>query len=109
MMATFDLAVRTDGYPDFSFEQDLDGVIYQISCRWNERESQWYLTLADESGDAIAAGIKIVSNWVLAGRTVDARMPPGSIVTVDTSGSGIDPALTDLGNRVRLAYIEAET
>jgi hypothetical protein len=108
-MTTFDIAVRTDGYPNFDLDQSLDGAVYLMTFRWNERESKWYMTLADDTGDPIFAGVKVVADRVISFRTADARMPPGDITTIDTSGAGLDPGLDDLGNRVKLVYIGEAT
>lgn len=103
-MATINLAVRLDGYPDFSFEQELDERVYQFTFTWNEREEYWYFDLADDSGSPIAEGIKVVVNWDLIRRSSDARRPPGNIIALDTTNQNLDPTQAELGNRVLMVY-----
>ncbi len=42
--------------------------------------------------------------WQYISPLVNGRSPPGLLMAYDTSGEGIDPGLTDLGQRVQLIY-----
>lgn len=93
--------------PNFDMQAALEGVTYTLSFRWNVRWNAWYLDVLDEAGDNyIVAGIKLVADWPLSTYTVD-RQPPGAFITVDSTGQGVDAALTDLGVRVSLLYFTA--
>lgn len=95
--------------PFFSIECQLDGTLYSFTFRWNDRLSQWSFDLADAEDDPIVSGIAVVVDFPLMRRSVDARMPPGALFAVDTTGEGADPGETDLGRRVQLVYFtEAE-
>lgn len=95
--------------PYFSIETQLDGVLYSMTFRWNDRAGQWFVDIADAANDPIVSGIALVADFPLARRCRDPRMPPGALFAVDTTGAGLDPAETDLGRRVTLVYFtEAE-
>ena len=85
----------------------LDGVPYLLTFEWNGREGRWYLSVADVDGELILASRKIVCNWPLLDGWSDERRPAGELVAWDLSGAGLDPALDDLGTRVRLTYYDA--
>jgi hypothetical protein len=102
-MAVVTLPTRTDGYPAYDFEVELDGRAYVCVLRWNEREGSWYLSLLDADRVDIVAGVRVVVDWDLLRRVVDARRPPGVLIAVDTTSAG-EPGLTDLGGRVLLTY-----
>jgi hypothetical protein len=97
------LPARADDYPAYSFTVDLDGDLYQIGLRWNERDSAWYMSLADNAGEAIATGLRVVTGWDMLRRITDARRPPGAIIAIDTTGTG-EITLENLGNSVLLVY-----
>lgn len=93
--------------PHFVLQTQLDGETFTIRVHWNERESAWYLELADLEGVTIVASRKLVADWSLLHRVTDDRRPPGELVVVDLTGEGIDPGLDDLGERVELNYADA--
>lgn len=105
-MTTLAIPLRTTGYPAISQEIELDGRLYGLALRWNEREEVWYLTLSDQAGAPIVAGVRVVVDWDLLRKCVDARRPPGTLMAVDSTGEG-DPGLSDLGDRVKIVYVEA--
>lgn len=105
-MATLLLPVRHD-VPYSDFEVELEGRSYTFETRWNERAGAWFLTVKDTAGVVLVAGRKMVLGAGLLGRSPDARLPPGGLLLVDTSGTEIDPGRDDLGERVVLAYYES--
>ena len=90
----------------YSERVELDGTIYGLTFMWNTREEAWFLSVADADGVALVSGVKLVADWQLFQSVSNASMPPGEMVAVDTSGAGLDPGLTDLGERVLLMYQE---
>jgi hypothetical protein len=84
----------------------LDGREYILTLQWTQRASHWFLSIADQDGVAIANGLKLVANFPVNRRLTDARGPFGLIIPMDLSGSGRDPGLRDLGNRVLLTYVD---
>lgn len=93
--------------PHYDMQVPLDGVTYTLELRWNARAGSWSLSIATEVGDPIATGLVVVLNMPLGDRCTDARMPPGRLVALDTSGETRGPGETDFGTRVQLYYLEA--
>lgn len=85
----------------------LEGTDYLLTFALNLRDSYWYLDIADQDGVPIVSNIKIVVAWDLLKRCTDIRRPPGVLLAVDLTGSGLDPGPTDLGGRVELRYLTA--
>ena len=105
-MAAFNMPIRTDGYPHFDFECELDGRSYVFEFIWNERATVWYMTIADSVGTVLLAGIPIVLDYPLISRFASDDLPPGEFQAVDTTGEGTPPTLEDFGSRVQLLYFD---
>ena len=85
----------------------LDGATYTLQFRWNVRLGAWFMQVRDDQDENVLVGdVRMVADYPLAGYQIG-RQPAGVFVAVDTSGQGIDPGLTDLGNRVQLQYLTA--
>lgn len=82
----------------------LDGADYVLTFALNSRDSKWYLDVADQDGDPIIQGLKLVEGWDLLHRCVDPRKPQGLLALQDVTGQGADPGPDDLGTRVVLRY-----
>jgi hypothetical protein len=94
----------------------LDGTDYLLTIYWTQRDGSWRLDLADQDGNPITTGRKLVCNWnllrgVLGTRAswgvsgvVDTHPPTGILAVVDTLGQGLDPGYSDLGGRCVLLY-----
>lgn len=91
---------------DSSFVQSvtIDGVVFNLSFKWNARQEAWALAILDSEKVTIIAGIRIVANYDLLNGKVDARLPDGVLLALDMEGQGVDPGIDDLGNRVLLIY-----
>lgn len=105
-MATTVLPTRTDGAQLYSFSAPLGGTNFGFVFTWNARDSAWYLQLSDDAGNLLLAK-KIALGTPMLWRHADRRLPLGELVAVDTSGSGAEPGLTDLGSRVLLTFTDA--
>jgi hypothetical protein len=105
-MAILVLPVRSD-LPAYAFQVTLEGALYRFEIRWNDRDGLWSLSLYDKAGVLLVAGRKIVLGASLLGRSVDARLPPGAVLAMDTSGANVDAGQNDLGGRVSLLYYES--
>lgn len=97
--------VIPQGNPHFTIRHTLDGREYTLTLEWSERESAWYLQLADQGDVPIAGATKVVADWPLLLTTNDPRKFPGALIARDTTGQGLDPTLNDLGVRVLLVYV----
>lgn len=90
------------GEPFYEQIVSIDGTTYTFTFRWDDDANYWYLDVADEAGDPINMGIRLVLGITL-GRTSTHRLfRTGVMMLFDTSDSGVDPTLSDLGTRVEL-------
>lgn len=92
------------GEPFYDFSIDLEGSTFLFTFRWNDRAGAWFMTVGNEAGDIFLADRKVVLRFPLLLRSVDARLPKGELLAVDTAGSDVEPGLADLGDRVILTY-----
>ena len=91
--------------PLFTMSVTLDGRSYTLQLDYCEREFRWYMNIATDDGVKLASGIKIIPDWPLLRKNVDARLPPGILLAADVSGAGGEPpTFQDLGRRVKLWY-----
>lgn len=93
--------------PAFRQRTSLDGVTFEFDFAWNERESAWYMTVADADGVALRGGVRMVIRWPLLLSVADARRPGGELYLIDVDGTGREAALDDLGVRAVLMYVTA--
>jgi hypothetical protein len=103
-------ALPADGtQPNHSFRVSLDGVVFEVHLRWNQRSATWQMTLYSAAGDVVLGSRRLLPGWSLIGRLRGrAGLPAGDLVPYDTTGSNVPPAQEDLGSRVWLVYIDAE-
>lgn len=107
-MAVFVVPTPDDGYPARSQRTSLDGVAYELTFLWNERQGAWFLSIADAEGAPILMGARILVDHPLLGSLRDARRPPGELVALDMSDQQRDPGIDDFGTRVMLVYLDRE-
>lgn len=88
----------------------LDGAQYRLAYRWNTRGEYWAISLYDNDDTALVEGLRInLSRNMLRQFAGLAGFPPGALVAVDTSGTGVEPGRYDLANgRVQIVYLTAE-
>lgn len=94
--------------PNDDFSATLQGRFYYFRKVYNQREDDWYLSILDENKDPIVSGCKVFVDCPLFKRSQDARLPPGVVMAIDTSGKRLNPGLNDFGVRVRLYYFELD-
>ena len=97
----------TSTLPLYQQVTTLDGQDYVLTFSYNARDFSWYLDIADQDAVMIVAGIRIIVDFDMLRRCVDARRPPGILIANDLSGAGLDPGPSDFGTRVELLYFEA--
>ena len=105
IMALLECPTRKD-LPVYHYSISLDGVTYILYFKWNDRMSKWTLTLQDAGGTDLVTNIPLVANWPLFDRFKVTGLPPGSLFAYDSTLKNIDPGRYDLGDRVRLFYLE---
>lgn len=107
-MAIEILALDSDHeYQETEFQ--LDGETFRLLTRYIARTDSWMASLYDATGSPIATGRRItVGNFLfpwLSGRD----RPAGQLIAIDTKDEDVDPGEFDLGERVIIAYADAET
>lgn len=104
-MAVLTIPTRTD-LGAYTFQIELDDKLYRFTMQFNHREGYWYMSIADESGNDIRTGVKIVSNFPLLRRVANIDSPAGEIMALDTTDADADAGLEDLGDTILLTYVE---
>ena len=105
-MATLELPVRSD-IRSYTFTIDLEDRTYTLRFRFNERLGLWTMDIADAQDVDIALGIPIQTDVDMFSQIIDTDLPPGNFVAIDETGEGRDAGEDDLGNDVKLFYVEA--
>ncbi len=101
---TYEIPIRGD-LASQSLTVALDGVLYQLALRWNERAESWSMDLFTVDGEALLLGVRLVPAWNLLWRGTDTRLPAGSLVLHDRTGANEPPGPDDLGARHTLLYL----
>jgi hypothetical protein len=68
---------------------------------------RWIMDVANENEEPLLLGIPILTQQNLIERFKDDRLPPGEFFALDESGTGKQPGRDDLGNDIKLFYVEA--
>ena len=93
--------------PHFTIRHTLDGREYVLTFEWSERESAWYVSLADQADSPISGAVRVCADWPLFLTCNDDRKFTGALLASDVTGQGVDPTLEDFGARVLLVYVPA--
>lgn len=93
---------------DTTVRTELEGVVFLLRRYWNKRAACWVLDILDELGQPLAVGLAVRSGSDMTGHLTIEGWPGGRIVAVDSTGSGIDPGIDELGQRVDLVYVTAQ-
>ena len=54
--------------PHYTQQTELDGKTYTLEFEYIERENFWMLHIADQDGNPLVYGIKLIANWPLLRR-----------------------------------------
>lgn len=107
-----EIPTRTD-LPSYEMTVTLDGTNYIIALYFNPRiddnTGKWFISLSDQNRNLLIGPVPVVVSWGLFDRFIDLQVLPGTVFAFDTSGQTLDPGQFDLGDRVRLFYLEGET
>lgn len=90
--------------PNYRMGVVLGGTQYIFDVRWNQRDQAWFFDLLAEDEDPIVSGVKIVLGTILGGRCADERMPDGIMQAEDTTGTGTEARIDDIGTRVIVMF-----
>lgn len=106
-MASLIIPVRND-VAAYSFQVDLEGVIYTLDFGYNERESEWYMSIYNSTGETLLVGdIPIQINIPLADQYIDEGLPPGRFIAIDETGKNREPGRNNFGTEIVLIYQES--
>lgn len=103
--------------PNYSIATTLEGVDYELTFRYSERENCYYLDLALTDGTPLCSGRKVVCLWSLWRIfRYDKRIPQGALVAIPVAGASDAPPGIDAngngelgeGRRVLLVYFTAQ-
>jgi len=104
-MSIRDIPTRTDGTLTYDERVELEGVEYLFTFAWNARRERWAFSIASLDGAPILTGQTVSLGVPLNRRAVGG--PPGVFIAVSNTDDVEPPALTELGERVSLMYLEA--
>ena len=92
---------------DQIFQIDLEGVVYSIRVRWNNRAGYWIMDIAQNDGTEIINGVPLLLGISLLAQYQNPLLPPGEFVFLDTSGQMQEATIDDLNYRCILLYVES--
>lgn len=92
---------------NYSFSVTLSGVLYTFRAYWNLRSENYFVDMLRTQDEAVVfRSLRVaVGTTPLLGVVGDVR-PPGELVVVDTSELETDPGLYELGDRVKMIYLD---
>lgn len=93
----------------YVFEIDLDGKLFKLQFKFNNRDESWYFSILDTNDNHLRSGIKIVSDWSLLRlwQQIDLK-PAGEIIAVAETGINRPALIDELGEKVILTYLDEE-
>jgi len=94
--------------PHFTVQAQLDGATYTLELEWLDTIGAWFVSLLGSDGEPVLSGLKVVVNWPITWRYRTRGVPPGHLVfQAGGDGESSPPARLELGERVKLYYIDA--
>jgi len=106
-MAIVTIATRAD-FPSYNQRVELDGVIYNLIIRYNERMKRWILDIQDQEETDIIIGLVMLSGVPLLQQYVKTDLPPGDFILLHRDATDINAERLDLGDEVTLYYFDAD-
>lgn len=99
-------------FPDlanYSIAPSIDGTVYNLTFRFSERESCYYVDLALNDGTMLVGGKKLVCSWSIWSRQrYNPLVPQGHLICYPGKGLSDDPpTIGELGRgrRCVLFYV----
>lgn len=91
------------------YNVDLSGASYGIRFMWNERDSAWYFSMDDPSGDPAVSSVRVVLNTDLLNAVpFDGRRPPYGIWCIDPTNGTSEPTYETIAGPVAIVYVEPD-
>jgi Domain of unknown function (DUF6983) len=109
-MAYLEIPVRSDIY-SYTQKTAIEGIVYTLGLRYNARMERWVLDIMDASGVMLLAGVKLLVDIPLTYRFNGSiiSLPAGQFMIVDETGARRNPTRDDLGDDIKLIYVEDGT
>lgn len=107
MADTYRLPTEQGDTPPYEYQVELDGTVYTLGFRYQERTQRWLYHVSTAEGVAIVQGQAVLNAYPLLQRFKDVSMPAGEIRAVATSEPAREADLDELGTRVLLVYLAA--
>lgn len=108
-MAVYEIPIDANSGAFFRKRVALDGSDYWLDFAYNQRCDCWYMSIfAGSAGETpVVQSIKLVSNRPLLHRYRHRAVPPGEFMAVDTKEAVAAAGLTQLGQTIKLLYLDA--
>ena len=91
------------GRNNYTLIVPISGANYQFSdIHWNFEDSAWYMSLLEEDGTPIIAGIKLVLGAQLGQTSTHPFFKANKLIVSDSSGDQRDAGFEDAGARIEL-------
>ena len=94
--------------PDQLQRINLNGWTGLLRYKWNELGEYWTLDILNVDESVILGTIKLVPGVPLIRNYVNALLPVGDFILLDTEGTDIMPTLDNLGIRYALIFATQE-
>jgi hypothetical protein len=104
-MSVLQIDTLTDGSEAYDQRTQLDGVEYLFQFRYNLRRELWSFSIVGLDGTSLLTGQTVHVGIALNRRAVGG--PPGILVAVSETDDISSPTLQELGERVKLLYLDA--
>lgn len=92
--------------PHFTVQAQLDGSSYGLELEWLDAVGSWFVSLFGPKGEPVLSGLKVVVDWPFTARHRTRGVPPGQLIFLG-DGTDAPPGRLELGERVKLYYIDA--
>ncbi len=94
--------------PHYEAGLTIGTVQYRLVVRWNGRVECFFMDLLDVDGNPIRMGMAMVLGTFIGRQCAHADWPGGAFFLVDSSGTGTDAGIDDLGARVLMYHVTDE-
>lgn len=92
---------------NYTFDVTLSDVVYTFAVFWNIRSSNYFLDITRAQDNAVvvrSARVAVSTAPIFA--VAGSVRPPGELFIIDTSEKELDPRIYELGDRVKMLYLE---
>ena len=97
----------TSNIPDSQFSIDLQGTVYLLRFKLNERINRFTMDILLEDGTPLVEGVMITADWLFMDRFKDSRLPAGKFLVIDNEDLSREPGVDSFGVTHTMVYVEA--